>query len=132
VPKSGYKNFWLLSNYVIPSEVEESLDVNLRPWRATTTFGSTSSQTGTHSVLYIGVTNRLSQRIWEHREGNHPGFAADYRCTKLIYYEWYRDIRDAIARESQLKKWSRTKKVVLINRLNPSWRDLGADVLQET
>jgi|SRR5882724_12039922 len=95
-------------------------------------FRSTSSQTGTHSVLYIGVTNRLSRRIWEHREGNHPGFAADYRCTKLIYYEWYRDIRDAIARESQLKKWSRTKKVVLINRLNPSWRDLGADVLQET
>jgi putative endonuclease len=85
-----------------------------------------------HSVLYIGVTNRLSRRIWEHREGNHPGFAADYRCTKLIYYEWYRDIRDAIARESQLKKWSRTKKVVLINRLNPSWRDLGAEVLQET
>jgi putative endonuclease len=85
-----------------------------------------------HSVLYIGVTNRLSRRIWEHREGNHPGFVADYRCAKLIYYEWYRDIRDAIARESQLKKWSRTKKVVLINRLNPSWRDLGADVLQET
>src|SRR5438874_8871833 len=79
-----------------------------------------------HSVLYIGVTNRLARRIWEHREGNHPGFAADYRCTKLIYDEWYRDIRDAIARESQLKKWSRTKKVVLINRLNPSWRDLGA------
>jgi len=50
-------------------------------------------------------------------------------AQKLIYYEWYRDIRDAIARESQLKKWSRTKKV---NRLNPSWRDLGADVLQET
>jgi len=85
-----------------------------------------------HSVLYNGVTNRLSRRIWEHREGNHPGFAADFRCTKLIYYEWYRDIRDAIARESQLKKWLRTKKVVLINPLNPSWRDLGADMLQET
>jgi putative endonuclease len=85
-----------------------------------------------HSVFYIGVTNRLSRRIWEHGEGNHPDFGADYRCTKLIYYECYRDIRDAIARESQLKKWSRTKKVVLINRLNPSWRDLGADVLQET
>ena len=84
-----------------------------------------------HSVLYIGVTNSLSWRTWQHREGNRPGFAADYGCTKLIYYEWYRDIRDAIARESQLKKWSRAKKVALINRLNPSWRDLGADVLQD-
>jgi putative endonuclease len=84
-----------------------------------------------HSVLYIGVTNRLSLRIWEHRGGSGSGFAADHRCTKLIYYEWYRDVRDAIARESQLKKWSRAKKIGLINRLNPSWRDLGADVLQD-
>ena len=83
-----------------------------------------------YSVLYIGVTNRLSRRIWEHREGSGSGFAADYRCTKLMYYEWYRDVRDAIAREGQLKKWSRSKKIGLINRLNPSWRDLGADVLQ--
>ena len=50
---------------------------------------------------------------------------------KLIYYEHYRDIRDAIARESQLKKWSRAKKVALINRMNPSWLDLGANVLQD-
>jgi putative endonuclease len=84
-----------------------------------------------HSVLYIGVTNSLSRRTWQHREGDRFGFAADCRCTKLIYYEWYRDIRDAIARESQLKKWSRAKKVTGINRLDPSWRDLGADVLQD-
>jgi putative endonuclease len=50
---------------------------------------------------------------------------------KLIYYEHYRDVRDAIAREFQLKKWSRAKKIDLINRLNPSWLDLGADVLQD-
>jgi putative endonuclease len=85
-----------------------------------------------HSVLYIGVTNRLSRRTWQHREGSSDGFAATYQCKKLIYYEWYRDIRDAIARESQLKNWSRTKKVTLINRLNPSWRDLGAEILEET
>jgi putative endonuclease len=84
-----------------------------------------------HSVLYIGVTNRLSLRIWEHRGGSGSGFAADHRCTKLIYYEWYRDVRDAIARESQLEKRSRAKKIRLIKRLNPSWRDLGADVLQD-
>ena len=84
-----------------------------------------------HSVLYIGVTNRLSRRVWEHREGIGAGFAADYRCKKLIYYEHCRDIRDALARESQLKKWSRAKKVALIDRFNPSWLDLGIDVLQD-
>jgi putative endonuclease len=56
-----------------------------------------------HSVLYIRVTNRLSRRTYEHREGAKAGFAAKYRCRNLIYYEHYRDIRDAIARESQLK-----------------------------
>ena len=83
------------------------------------------------SVPYIGVTNSLSRRTWEHREGTRTGFAADYRCKKLIYYERYRDIRDALARESQLKKWSRAKKITLINRFNPSWLDLGMDVLQD-
>jgi putative endonuclease len=84
-----------------------------------------------HSVLYIGVTNRLSRRTWEHREGAKAGFAAKNRCKNLIYYEHYREIRDAIARESQLKKWSRTKKVGLINRSNPHWEDPGADVLHD-
>ena len=72
-----------------------------------------------HSVLYIGVTNSLSRRSWQHREGTGAAFPAAYRCTKLIYYEHYKDIRAAIARETQLKKWSRAKKVELINRLNP-------------
>jgi putative endonuclease len=84
-----------------------------------------------HSVLYIGVTNRLSRRTWEHGQGTRVGFSAKYECKKLICYEHYRDIRDAIARESQLKKWSRTKKISLINQLNPQWADLGADVLQD-
>ena len=84
-----------------------------------------------HSVLYIGVTNRLSRRTWGHREGARVGFAAKYQCKKLIYCEHYRDIRDAIARESQLKKWSRAKKLGLINQLNPRWEDLGGDVLQD-
>jgi putative endonuclease len=83
------------------------------------------------SVLYVGVTNSLSRRTWEHREGIGASFPSDYRCKKLIYYEYYRDIRDAIARETQLKKWSRAKKVALIGSLNPSWLDLGVDVLQD-
>jgi len=84
-----------------------------------------------NSVLYIGVTNRLSRRTWEHRERVQAGFASKYQCKKLIYYEHYHDVRDAIARESQLKKWSRAKKIDLINRLNAGWEDLGADVLQD-
>lgn len=55
----------------------------------------------------------------------------EFNRGKLFYYEHYRDIRDAIARESQLKKWSRAKKTALINRMNPRWLDLGADVLQD-
>src|SRR6266478_10118172 len=84
-----------------------------------------------HSVLYIGVTNRLSRRTWEHRERRGAGFASRYQCKTLIYYEHYRDIRDTIARESQLKKWSRGKRIEPINRLNPRWDDLGADALQD-
>jgi putative endonuclease len=83
------------------------------------------------SVLYIGVTNRLSRRAWEHRDGVKSGFASKYQCRKLIYYELYRDVRDAIARESQLKKWSRAKKIALIDRANARREDLGADVLRD-
>ncbi len=84
-----------------------------------------------HSLLYIGVTNRLSCRTWQHREGVKAGFASKYKCKKLVCYEHYPDVHAAIARESQLKKWWRLKKIGLINRLNPSWNDLGADVLRD-
>jgi putative endonuclease len=82
-------------------------------------------------VLYIGVTNSLSRRVSEHRNGGIKGFATQYRCRKLLYYEQYDDVRDAIARETQLKKWSRTKKEALITKLNPDRSDLGPFVLDE-
>ena len=81
------------------------------------------------SVLYIGMTNDLARRTSEHRSGEFGGFTADYRCHKLIYYEHYSHVRDAMERETQLKKWSRAKKIALINRLNPRWIDLSDDVL---
>jgi putative endonuclease len=81
------------------------------------------------SVLYVGMTNDLVCRISEHRAGEIPGFTADYRCRKLVYYEPCTDAREAIAREKQLKKWSRLKKVVLIATLNPRWIDLAPDIL---
>ena len=83
------------------------------------------------SVLYVGMTNDLARRISEHRAREIPGFTADYRCRKLVCYEHCTDVRDAIAREKQLKKWSRAKKVALIASLNPRWKDLAPDVLGE-
>lgn len=84
-----------------------------------------------HSVLYMGVTNRLSRRTWEHREGKQQRICGDLSMHEADLLRGYRNIRDATAREGQLKKWSRAEKMTLINRLNPSWGDLGADMLQE-
>jgi putative endonuclease len=81
-----------------------------------------------NSVLYIGVTNDLTRRVWEHRTGVGAAFPSAYRCNKLIYCEHYTHVHDALARESQLKRWSRTKKVELINRMNPRWFDIAEDI----
>src|SRR6266480_4397624 len=80
------------------------------------------------SVLYIGMTNNLSRRVTEHRSGEIPGFTRDYKCHKLAYWEHYSDVEEAIAREKQLKKWSRKKKVELIERSNPRWFDLFEEI----
>jgi putative endonuclease len=79
------------------------------------------------NVLYTGVTNDLERRVREHRSGTVPGFTQKYRCHCLLYYEEYRDVRLAIAREKQLKGWLREKKERLIDTLNPDRVDLAAD-----
>ena len=76
-------------------------------------------------VLYIGVTNDLARRYQEHKNGMLEGFTQKYNCHYLVYYEEYQMVNDAIAREKQLKKWSREKKYTLIRRLNPRMEDLG-------
>ncbi len=81
------------------------------------------------SVLYIGVTNDLTRRISEHRSGNVPSFTERYKCHKLLYQEHYSEAEEAIAREKQLKRGSRAKKVALIEQLNPRWLDLAEDIL---
>ncbi len=79
----------------------------------------------TRTVLYIGVTDNLERRIQEHRDRSNPdSFTSRYYLNRLIYYERFSDIRVAIAREKQLKKWSRAKKVNLIAKENPEWNDL--------
>ena len=83
--------------------------------------------TNKSKTLYIGVTNDLERRMWEHRQGIGSKFAAKYNITQLVYYETFEDIRDAIAREKQLKRWRREKKAWLIERENPGWSDLSAN-----
>jgi putative endonuclease len=80
-----------------------------------------------HTVLYIGVANNLERRASEHSLGLGSVFARQYNAHKLIYFEAYSDATSAIAREKQLKRWSRAKKEALIAQRNPEWRDLIAE-----
>jgi putative endonuclease len=75
-------------------------------------------------TLYVGVTNNIARRAWEHREGIVDGFTKRYRLKRLVYVERYDDIRDAIQREKNIKHWSRAWKIALIESQNPEWRDL--------
>ena len=79
-----------------------------------------------NTVLYIGVTNDLARRVYEHKNGMLEGFTKKYNVHKLVYFEQTTDIYSAITREKQLKKWSRAKKESLINSKNPDWCDLSA------
>ena len=79
------------------------------------------------TVLYTGVTNSLGKRMWQHKNRTYPGFTKTYNCDRLVYFEEYSRIEQAIAREKQIKRWSRAKKDFLINSVNPEWKDLAAD-----
>ena len=77
------------------------------------------------NVLYIGVTNNLDRRVAEHKSHDVPGFTHRYNCTDLLYFEDTPPVEAAIAREKELKKWSRSQKEALIAGLNPDKRDLS-------
>ena len=77
-----------------------------------------------HGPLYVGVTNDLTRRIFEHKEGLTKGFVSKYGVTRLVWYETYNQITEAIAREKELKKWRRDWKIRLIEEMNPEWEDL--------
>lgn len=79
------------------------------------------------STFYIGVTNDLSRRVFEHKNKSIPGFTSRYNLTKLVYYEQYSDIDDAIRREKQLKNWHREWKINLIKSQNPGLADLDPE-----
>jgi putative endonuclease len=78
-------------------------------------------------VLYIGITNNLERRVWEHRHHVFDGFSKHYLCPRLVYFESYARVQNAIAREKQLQRWNRAKKIWLIERVNPTWEDLSSE-----
>jgi len=81
----------------------------------------------TNKVMYIGMTNDLERRLYEHKNHLIEGFTSRYNVTKLVYAEQMHDVRDAIDREKQLKGWSRAKKNALVESVNPEWRDLSLE-----
>ncbi len=78
-----------------------------------------------NTVLYTGVTSNLVKRIYQHKAKIHKGFAARYNCEKLVYFEAFGSISDAIEREKQIKKFKRIKKLALIDKENREWKDLS-------
>jgi putative endonuclease len=77
-----------------------------------------------HGTLYVGVTNDLARRVFEHREGLIKGFTYKYDVKRLVYFELHDDILEAIRREKLIKRWRRDWKIELVERDNPDWRDL--------
>ena len=81
-----------------------------------------------HGTLYTGVTSDLARRIWAHRSGTAEGFTKRYGLKLLVWYERHATMEGAITREKQIKAWRRAWKVKLIERMNPTWRDLYEDL----
>jgi putative endonuclease len=80
-----------------------------------------------NGTLYIGVTNDLAFRVWQHKNGQLPGFTKQYGVKMLVYFEMFEDVHDALHRETRLKKYKREWKINLIQKDNVAWRDLAAD-----
>ena len=78
-------------------------------------------------TIYVGVTSDLRRRVWQHKRGEVPGFTRQYRVTRLVYFEQTADVRSAIEREKQLKRWPRARKEGLIEAENAGWLDLSVD-----
>ena len=83
--------------------------------------------TNRSGILYTGVTSDLARRVCEHKEGTGSRFTAKYRITRLLYFEETRDVHAALAREKELKGWTRAKKLELIASVNAKWVDLSAE-----
>lgn len=83
-----------------------------------------------HTVLYTGMTGYIVERGWQHRQRLIDGFTKRYNATKMVYFEIFDDVHKAIAREKQIKGWTRKKKERLINNVNPDWRDVYEEAIR--
>ena len=81
-----------------------------------------------NKVLYVGVTNDLIRRIYEHKNNLVDGFTAKYKVHKLVYYDYTEEVMSALIREKQIKGWTREKKINLIESMNPNWKDLWLEL----
>lgn len=82
-------------------------------------------------ITYVGMTNDIARRVGEHKRGGLPGFSRKYETHKLVFYEEFQYVEDAIMREKQIKSWRKEKKRALIRELNPKWDDLSAGWFEE-
>jgi putative endonuclease len=82
-----------------------------------------------NSVFYVGITNDLIRRVYEHKEGLVPGFTKKYNVKMLVYYECFDDVDEAIHKEKIIKKWKRKFKMSAIESINPEWKDLYFDLM---
>jgi putative endonuclease len=78
-------------------------------------------------TLYTGITNSVRRRVKEHKLKMVPGFTASYNITRLVYFETFCDVRNAIEREKQIKAWTRAKRIALVESTNPKWDDLSRE-----
>jgi|ERR1044071_1268975 len=83
------------------------------------------------TTLYIGMTNDIVRRLYQHRFGEAAGFTKRYHLNRIVWIEHFRNVKDAIACEKKLKGWGRSRKIALIERTNPQWRDLSDDWEQQ-
>ena len=81
--------------------------------------------TNNSGTLYTGITNSLERRVWEHQHKAYNGFTSKYAINRLVYFEEFKYVNEAIAREKQIKGWRRSKKLDLIVAMNPRWEDLS-------
>jgi len=81
-----------------------------------------------NGTLYVGITNNLRTRVYQHKQDLIEGFSKKYKVHNLVFYEIYTDVKDAILREKRLKKWKRNWKIELIEKKNPEWKDLYFDL----
>jgi putative endonuclease len=79
-------------------------------------------------VLYTGITNNLRKRVFQHKNDVVECFTQRYKIHRLVYYEVFRDVRNAISREKQIKSWTRAKRVAIISKENPTWEDLAVEL----